>query len=156
MFNSRYDWKIPQYVCRRTVFHVIFITFIILHFVSWYPASWTLVQCFKLFSIQYTIIGTCIYFLVLHTHRKQYILRLIVTINNVLPSRSISCSNLNIWVKLLLVHLFFVLILIYLNTVGKRVKLEQSWHKNVFESQMCACWKWSSLIMWIISSIRLL
>jgi len=36
-------------------------------------------QSFKLFSVQYAIIGTSMYFLVLHTHWTQYLLRLIVT-----------------------------------------------------------------------------
>ena len=36
-------------------------------------------QFFKLFFIQYTIIGTSMYVLVLHTHWTQYLLGLIVT-----------------------------------------------------------------------------
>jgi len=37
IFFHWYDWKIPQYFCWRTIFHVIIITVIILHFVSWNP-----------------------------------------------------------------------------------------------------------------------
>jgi len=80
---------------------------------------------FKLFYIQYAIIGTFMYFLVLHTHQIQYLLRLIMTGGQCIIFRKNFLQQLEQLIETFINNQFLVLILTNFNIADKRVKLEQ-------------------------------
>ena len=76
--------KIGIVMYYTTLILVITTALIILHFVPWYPTLGAFMNFFKLISIYYVIVRTCINFLILHTYWTRYLFHLIVTFWHVL------------------------------------------------------------------------